>query len=270
MIRINILQICLLLICVSVISTISSTSDVEIICTKFDEYNFMQVGRVRECSSTREPIVSTNRRSEVKAIVHENLTLSHDELIGIESLYIIAAMKLQVIPNGLGEMLPNLKVLLIVYSGLLAVDRRDFRQFGGSLEVVGLNGNKLTTLDGNLFECNKNLKSIDFYGNSQLVFIDPEFFENLKNMKKLTLVGFNDCGCIDQNFYVHEGHDIDNFVWRSDVCNEYDIIQDNSEWIRSDELNQTCVIEAVKDSATSIMPLLGKVLFFCLIILISV
>lgn len=217
----NIILLLTVLLTCSLLSTAKSFSvgmtEVKIICTSLERVRYaMEVGEVLECGSFDGPIISSSPGSRLSQVVHADGSLV-ENLSEIGSLNIVGSI-VNFIPDGIHDMMPNLKVLTIISSDLMAVTRENLKQFGNSLELVQFSWNRLTSLDGNLFDFNSNLRAISFQGNVHIAHIGPEFFKNLVHMKYLSQVDLEICGCISQIFSIDNGVNIETFKWNNEKC----------------------------------------------------
>lgn len=125
---------------------------VEIICDNVSD----NIGTTLSCYNDESIIVSTNDAS-VNSVVHKN-KLEVANLLGIEVFWIEKG-SMKFIPTEISNKFEKLKVLLIHSCGLLSLSKGNLKQFGGFLEFLKIHGNKITSIDDNIFEFNKNLKS---------------------------------------------------------------------------------------------------------------
>lgn len=84
----------------------------------------------------------------------------------------------------------NLKVFCLTQCDLLSLEQRDLKLYD-KLEVLWANGNRLKSLQKDLFIYNPNLKSVNLDLNS-INKIDSNIFSNLHNLQSLSL-NHNDC-----------------------------------------------------------------------------
>lgn len=187
---------------------------VEIICDHISDYNYIHIGIALSCYNDENIIVSTNDVS-VNSVVHKNKSEVVNS-VDIEALWIEKG-SMKFIPAGISNKFERLKVLLIQSCGLLSVSKENLKQFGDFLEYLTLHGNKITSIDDNLFEFNKNLKSINLSVNP-IRFITPEFFENFNKMENIKYIGLYKSGCISQGFYSSDDISLLMFKWNSKNC----------------------------------------------------
>lgn len=184
-------------------------------CKDTFNIDYGNVGAVWSCYNNQEnPVISTVPDWTVSSIVYVNGSLVDN--MKVQAIYIINS-DIRFIPRGLKTVLPSLKVLAILASGLLTVTKSNLEEFGSSLEYVAFSGNKLTSLDSDLFEFNRNLKGIYLYSNP-LRHIEPKFFENLKGLKSLIYISLKETSCMDQYFWTENGVDILKFSWNHERC----------------------------------------------------
>lgn len=101
------------------------------------------------------------------------------------------------VPANIKKMFPKLASISIMSCGLSHLEKGDLRQFGDDLYYVNFQRNKLTVLQGDLFEFNPKIKYI-YLGHNPLQFVDSSFFQSFKNMNinHVMLVNSN---CINQH-----------------------------------------------------------------------
>lgn len=85
------------------------------------------------------------------------------------------------VPQGLKKIFPNLRNLSIWDSTLKKVTKDDLADYK-NFERIGLCGNKIKFLPGNLFEGFKRLEEVAFNGN-QIELIEPNILDGLTNLK---------------------------------------------------------------------------------------
>lgn len=188
--------------------------NVEIICEKI-EIDKIEVVDVLSCTADRS-MTSTIPGSVVSSVNHKNGS-EVTNLAQIEGL-VIANATVKFIPANLGAKFSNLSFLAIVYSGLLSVKKEDFREFGVSLRRIYLGGNKIISIDADLFEYNSKLILIRLFYNP-IRYIEPDFFKNLKKLKDISEVDLRTfSGCTSQLFDSKYGEKMATFAWSSEDC----------------------------------------------------
>lgn len=194
-----------------------SIQNIEIICERIKIAHLeAKIGDVLTCYADKS-MKSTIPGSAVSSVVHKNGS-EVTNLDNVEGLGIFKAT-VKFIPTNLGKKIPNLKFLEITLSGLLSVNKENFREFGDSLRGINLAGNKIISIDADLFEYNSNLYIIQLVQNP-LRHIEPEFFHNLKNLKNISEVDLESAGCMNQQFDKRFGtsHNMEIFAWKSEDC----------------------------------------------------
>lgn len=165
--------------------------NIEIVCEKVSDMNFGVAGTVLQCISEQNLIVSTNNAS-LTAVKHKNKSeVNRAHLAEIQGLYIHDA-SVNFIPTGIKKKFGNLKVLHIRSCSLLSVSKNDLKEFRDSLEWLGLDKNKITFIDADLLEYNRNLKEIDLSYNP-IQYVASQFFEDLIKLK----IQFQSAGCMN-------------------------------------------------------------------------
>lgn len=94
------------------------------------------------------------------------------------------------IPRNMNTFFPKLIGLIWVNSGLQTVSAEDLEQFP-ELEVIKIQQNQVTTLEGNLFMHNGPLKSIGFDSNS-IRYVGKNLLDNLPALQ-VVLLRYNPC-----------------------------------------------------------------------------
>ncbi|KAG4071478.1 hypothetical protein HA402_011632 [Bradysia odoriphaga] len=110
------------------------------------------------------------------------------------------------LPKGLEKFFPNIKLLSIINTELESVKSDDLKPFV-HLTMVNLNGNKITTLDSNVFEFNPEITILKIVFNDKLKHIGADI---LTPLKKLQDADFSRNGCVD-NFVSNNGLPKPNF-----------------------------------------------------------
>lgn len=182
---------------------------VEIICDKIDTYHTV-IGHLPTCITRKSMNVSTSDASVTSIVDSNKSEIANTDKVG--RLLVIDAF-VKFIPAGIKEKFTNIKFLEIQYSGLLSLSKENLKQFGGSLEVLDLWGNKISYIDADLFQYNTNLKSLTLT-NNPIRFFGPGFFENLKNMNSVFYVNLAVAGCINLLFNPAK------FTWDDEGCDD--------------------------------------------------
>jgi hypothetical protein len=110
----------------------------------------------------------------------------------------IHSMETPKIPEGLGQLFPNLLTVVVDNCGLETIDSKDVKQFT-QMTYFGVPRNHLRELKGNLFEFNPKIKLLNFMEN-QLEHIGRGFASHIPNLE---IAIFKDNACIDRNFAIH-------------------------------------------------------------------
>lgn len=139
----------------------------------------------------------------------ENVTLLNLEKVLLERL-----------PMDLHVYFPYLEGIYAWRNVIKVIKRRDISGFP-QLRFLDLNGNKLTSLPGNLFQQNKNLQRIVLSGND-LTAVGPNL---LQNLRMLQWAEFSNSGCV--NFTAKESNEV--AVLRSKIAESCTLaIEDDS------------------------------------------
>lgn len=189
--------------------------DVRITCSELKSVTVEFLGDFKACYNAFDSLTITNPDSKVSSIVYSDgsdvANLSEIDALQIYNSVIIS------IPDGIADKLQKLRALVINWSCLETLNQENMQQFGASLEHAEFIGNRLTTLDTDLFKHNRNLKMINFSSNP-FNYIDPIFFENLKNLINPLFINFHFTNCINQNFFFHSDVSLVNFEWKLERC----------------------------------------------------
>lgn len=198
-------------------SCTENISKVDIICSELEYKNYTTIGpefqSVLECNVFNISVNVTVPDSEISSISTNNGQVSNASQI--TSLYIYNS-RINFMPKGFKNKLPNLRNVYIVNSQLLNLKREDMEQFGNNLEMFAVPRNHLTSIDADLFDFNTNLVDINF-SNNPLRYIDPRFFENIKNLQNLNFVYMTSAGCMDQ-FAAGDHNTVVNYEWNFGKC----------------------------------------------------
>lgn len=130
-------------------------------------------------------------------------------------------------PAGIKKKFTKLDAISVTDSGLTHLEKEDMRQFGDDLIKADFSNNKLTALEGDIFEFNTDLSFIYLRGNP-LAFIDPKLFENFKKMEQLVFVYLENSNCINQKSSQSAGA----IEWKNKQCNDEKAKNDNLKRIR--------------------------------------
>lgn len=96
------------------------------------------------------------------------------------------------LPSNINVIFPSLRAVDWVFGDLNSVSRDDLRQFS-DLAILSLYGNRLTSLDGDLFQNNRRLQQIDL-GNNLIQNAGTGLFDHLAELR---IVLFQRNPCID-------------------------------------------------------------------------
>lgn len=125
-------------------------------------------------------------------------------------------------PARINKFFPIISAFVIVESGLTHLEQNDMRQFGDMLKFSNFRKNLLTSLEGDVFEINTNLKYIILSGNP-LKHISPKLFKSFENMSHLKKVVMGDSDCINQTvktpFKAEE--------WKGEKCTDKTLMEKN-------------------------------------------
>lgn len=88
-------------------------------------------------------------------------------------------------PVGVEHVLKGLEGIAVQKSGLKIITKYDLKPFG-NLKSISLYGNRLTSLESNLFVFNPQLKQIAIHGN-KLLHVFTNFFDGLNQLEKIYL-----------------------------------------------------------------------------------
>lgn len=187
---------------------------VEIICNEILNYVTFDDDRTHLTCEVDRSMRSPFSDSSVSSVVHSNKSEVKNlaEIIRLE----ILSDEVKFIPSGIGSYFTNLKILEI-RSGLLSVNKENFKELGSSLEELYIQFNKLIYIDADLFEYNPNMMVI-YLRQNPFRYIEPEFFTNLKKFKNLKMVYLLYSGCMSESFYADDN--ITTYNWNYRRCND--------------------------------------------------
>lgn len=134
------------------------------------------------CSGKGTSITSQNS-TLTKILFNKNETL--------EAL-LIRNQNFKYFPLNLSDLMPDLKAIQIIASGLREITARDLENFT-NLTSLWLPRNEIETLESGIFDKNLKLRKLSFYGNN-LKFIGATILDGLKS---LIFVSFERNVCID-------------------------------------------------------------------------
>lgn len=100
------------------------------------------------------------------------------------------------VPQGIADFFKNLDTLRIYYSNVMSISASDLRPFP-RLVNFQLEGNNLTSLDGDLFKYNLHLQIVSFSKNQ----IQQIGHDLVNNLNSLTELRFAENPCINQQAY---------------------------------------------------------------------
>jgi Leucine-rich repeat (LRR) protein len=150
----------------------------------FSDVTFTNVGTVYTCD--KPTIINTGSSLEIRG-THKAGKSNSD----VEGL-IIGNQPLSEVPNGLKNFFPNLKMFYVKNSNLSSISSSDLQY--PELLYFRVYFNKLSKIEGNLFENNPKLIYIDFYFNQ----IKNVGYDLLTGLNDLELVDFRNNPCIDK------------------------------------------------------------------------
>lgn len=139
-------------------------------------------------------VVNTENPATVTSISgsHSEGKINSDvKQITVQSVY-----SLNAIPAGIEAFFPNLESILWLPGGLTTIDSNTLMPFPNLIHIK-LNYNQLVSLDGNLFQHTRKLRTIDF-GSNQLQHIGHDLLAGLTD---LTVAYFYGNPCINLSAY---------------------------------------------------------------------
>ncbi|CAG9802033.1 unnamed protein product [Chironomus riparius] len=139
-------------------------------------------GHFKECLAYR--VVSKEPGQKLEAIE------SYTDLAELKSFYIYQSPYCFYLPSGIEKIFPNLKTLIIAYSGLMSITQDDLAPFPDLLGLY-IDVTKITSIHGDLFINNKNLEELSLQQN-QITYVEPDSF---KFLTKLISFDFNGNSC---------------------------------------------------------------------------
>lgn len=196
--------------------------NVDIICTRTERWIYhTDLGDIMSCLNIATPGPNTTVSSVPDASV-TSFKNSNAQLIDIIDRFRwlqILGGDVKFIPKNIEKFLPNLIALDINNAGLLGVTKENLKGFGENLVRLSLQGNRLTSLNADLFEYNPNMNRI-ILSDNPFRHIDPDFFINLKNLGNLTRIDLRTSNCINQTFSNSTNNNIVTFKWTHNCYNE--------------------------------------------------
>lgn len=238
------------------------TARVNIVCSDLRNVTFDTIGAVFTCRNTNASIsLVTTPNSVVTSVTDRNGMVIANHIEGL----ILQNMRMNFIPNNITTMLPSLKAVQFHNVSLMSITKENMRQFGSLLEYVWFDRNQLTSLVGDLFQNNWNLRYISFHSNP-IKHINPRFFETLKNMENLQRVYLSSLGCMSQQWNRATSRNISTFIWNNERCfNETEIITTEPPTIpppteapSGNETCSSCLVEYLDHSTQQINDLVYR------------
>lgn len=103
------------------------------------------------------------------------------------------------LPNGFDILFPKVNSINITSSGLVAIFKENFLQFGDHLRAANFSNNLIIFVTSNLFDNNKNLKYCDF-SNNPIIHIDEfHYFAFWFHVMEGVQFGFENVDCRDKS-----------------------------------------------------------------------
>lgn len=85
------------------------------------------------------------------------------------------------LPNGIGEIFPNLEILQVEYCRFKFIRKINFKNMN-KLIVLSLQANEITDFPHDTLWDLKKLRKVDFSRNN-LIYLDPKLFQNMLNLE---------------------------------------------------------------------------------------
>lgn len=194
--------------------SVLNAAEIDIVCKSIGAPGYQIVNPI-SCCYGDSSITVTFSDSTVRSILNQN-KLEMENLAEIKGLYIVRAT-VKFIPTGIKNKIKNLKLLGISSCGLLSINKENLKEFGSTLELLDLYGNKITSIESDLLEYNPNLIAFYLNGNNPIKHIDPEFFINLKKLKNILLIEIANSGCTTNSFRAATSK-LAAFQWNREIC----------------------------------------------------
>lgn len=173
-----------LLLAVIVLSTAGA---IEFNC-HFDYYTFDNFGRVYTC----EPAITLTNFTTVEKVTGTHQPGHTDD--DVEYILVFSySIHLPVFPRGLEHFFKNLRALQFSNIFMLSISAEDLKPFP-LLEYLHLYGNRITSLDGDLFSHNPRMQYFSIVSN-RIEHIGHDLVTNLNELQFLNLAGNN---CINK------------------------------------------------------------------------
>lgn len=113
---------------------------------------------------------------------------SNRDVLYFDSRHIV----IYLFPHGLTTIFDNLETIFLETAQINEIHSSDLRQFGAKLKNFWMSNNQIESLEADLFQYNKNLQWISFYGN-KLRQIDNGTFRGLEELNILRIDHGNPC-----------------------------------------------------------------------------
>lgn len=189
-------------------------------CVNLQHFYFKYIGQLLMChfhlssmkSSLHTPYIQQEFRDEMFRKTIKNPFL-------IKAISISRMKSLTQLPSGINSSFPNIKAFTVKMTNLSRLNPEDIEQFGNNLEWIDFSSNKLTALQGDLFNSTPKLVFIDLSYNP-LTHINPKLFENFKVMKELEEVEIVLSSCISRKYIKNRRDNIQTFKWHAKNCNQ--------------------------------------------------
>lgn len=147
-------------------------------------------GRIYTCGvKTKNLLIITGREDTLNTTSVDNSYLMKALEVDHQTVYYV--------PKFTGFFAGRIEALSFYSCKLKVISKEDLEQFP-MLRQLKLIWNNLEWLNSDLFDFNKNIEAIDFYGNQRLKFIGANLLDLLPNLQK---VNFQNCGCIDHSVF---------------------------------------------------------------------
>lgn len=174
------------------LAVLAFTSGVKIECL-FGQYtsDWDDIGSWYSCFAT---VVSTDNPATVTSISGSHSEGNRNE--DVKQITVQSEYMLHAIPAGIEAYFPNLESIQWLPGGLTTIDSNTLKPFPNLIHLK-LNYNHLVSLDGNLFQHTRRLRTIDF-GSNLLEHIGHDL---LTGLPELTVAYFYGNPCINLSAY---------------------------------------------------------------------
>lgn len=210
-------------------------------CVNLQTHNFTYIGELTCCHLNSQSSFLNRSFSDVREFKDENFAKTNISSNEIGAISISRIESLSILPTGINESFPAVKALVVKMTGLKTLNAEDIEQFSPNLTWVDFSQNKLTELQGDLFNSTKNLVYINLSYNP-ITCINPQLFESFNLMKELQEVKIVLSTCISRKYQKNRGVELQTFKWYANSCNKTCTVTNKIEVIVMNNTEKSSVI----------------------------